>query len=221
MSDDAKTEYTPALGRHELTTHYDPIIAVMTRERRWRSRLLSALSIEPGQTIVDIGSGTGTMAIQIKRAEPSTRVFAIDPDPKAMEIARLKARQASVDITFINSMSSNVVETIGLGTVDKVVSSLVLHQCSLEAKQGILTAAWLLLRTTGRLLIADYGLQRSLLMDLLFRQVRSLDGYENTQANRDGKIPDMMVSANFDNVEELWSIPTPTGSISLYSGRKT
>jgi len=220
MTDDTPPTFTPALGRSDLTSQYDKVIAVMTRERRWRARLLSALCPQPAETIVDIGAGTGSMAILIKQAVPDARVVAIDPDPEVLAIAKAKAKSAEVEVEFINSMSTSTVDILGPGTSDKVISSLVLHQCSPEAKGSILANAFQLLRQGGRLLIADYGLQRTLLMDLLFRQVRALDGYENTRPNKGGEIPAMIAAAGFAQVEELNVTPTPTGSISLYSAWK-
>ena len=57
-------------------------------------------------------------------------------------------------------------------------------------------------------------------MRLLFRQVQHLDGMEGTQPNADGIVPVLMEEIGFDNVRENRVIATPTGSISLYSGRR-
>lgn len=212
--------FTPALGRHALTDRYDAVIAVMTRERRWRARLLDALAPAAGETIVDLGAGTGTTAIEIARAAPGCAMIAVDPDPAVLELAASKAAQAGVAVRFVIALAEDLPADLTPGMADKVVSSLVLHQCSAAAKAGLLAAAHRLLRPGGRLLIADYGAQRTLLMDLLFRQVRMLDGFETTQANRDGAIPGLIAAAGFARVEELSSLATPTGSIALYSGWK-
>jgi len=47
-----------------------------------------------------------------------------------------------------------------------------------------------------------------------------VDGYEDTKANKDGRLPEIISKAGFQAVEELKMTHTPTGSISLYSGRK-
>jgi hypothetical protein len=39
-----KPDFVPALGRAELTADYDRVIAVMTRERRWRTALLDLIA---------------------------------------------------------------------------------------------------------------------------------------------------------------------------------
>ncbi len=211
-------DFTPALGRHELTGQYDRVIALMTRESRWRSRLLAVIDPKAGETVVDLGAGTGSLAVLVKARAPDCRVIAVDPDPAALEIARAKAAAAGRDIEFVEALGE--AQVLSPEVADTVVSSLVLHQCSTAAKAGLLRNAHRLLRSGGRLWIADYGLQRTALMSLLFRQVRALDGYENTRANKDGEIPAMMADAGFGEVVERSVTATPTGSISIYGGVK-
>lgn len=214
----AQPDFTPALGRPELTGLYDRVLAVAAREHVWRRRLLEELAPQAGEVIVDLGAGTGSTAILIKAAAPGAQVIAVDPDPQVREIALAKAARAGVDFAYVTAMGDHLAAPEA--GVDKVVSSLVLHQCPWKAKIAILRNAFRLLRPGGRLLIADYGRQRELLMDMLFRLVRTLDGYENTRANKDGLIPGLIAAQGFEAVEELSVTRTPTGSISLYSAWK-
>lgn len=212
--------FTPALGKSEFTGDYDDVIAIMVREKRLRSRLLSLLAPNSGETIVDIGSGTGTMAIAIKQCAPGARVVAVDPDPEVRRIAEAKAAAAQVEIEFVTAMGDERIDEVEPGRVDKVVSTLVLHQCPEDMKKAILRSAFRNLRPGGQVFIADYGLQPNLLMKLLFNQVRALDGYENTKPNKDGMIPLFIAECGFVDVEELGVIATPSGSISIHRGTK-
>ena len=96
----------------------------------------------------------------------------------------------------------------------KVLTSLVLHQCPIPVKKSILANAFRLLKPGGMLLIADYGRQRSVFMKLAFNLVRLTDGFDDTRANKDGRLPDFMLNAGFSNVQERSVTLTPTGSIS-------
>src|SRR3546814_15937392 len=69
---------------------------------------------------------------------------------------------------------------------DKIVSSLVFHQCPMEIKQAIAAQMHRLLRQGGQLFIADYGEQRSHQMRMLFRQIQWHDGVEYTETNARG-----------------------------------
>lgn len=57
-------------------------------------------------------------------------------------------------------------------------------------------------------------------MRLCFRQVQVLDGFGNTQPNADGVLPTLLAEAGFVDVAERYCLPTPTGSISIYTGSK-
>src|SRR3546814_14514237 len=91
---DTDRDFVPALGKSGSLDRYDAAIALMTREKRWRSDLLKLVAPQPGDRIVDIGCGTGTLAIALKGGEPESEIFAVDPDPAVLEIARSKDRQS-------------------------------------------------------------------------------------------------------------------------------
>lgn len=211
----SSTDFVPALGRHELTGQYDRVIALMTRERRWRRELLMLAAPAAGETFLDVGCGTGTFAIMLKRHAPQVRVIGVDPDPAVLDIAKAKAQAAGVTVDWRQGFGDTLTDVADRGSLDKLVSSLVLHQCPLPVKRAILCSAREVLRPGGVLLIADYGLQRTGLMRLLFRQVQALDGFDNTQPNADGVLPELMREAGFAEVSEVSVTPTLTGSISI------
>ena len=212
-------EFVPALGRPELTGLYDRAVALLTRERRWRADLLHLVAPLPADTILDVGCGTGSFAILMKRECPGARIIGVDPDPVVLEIARAKAERAGVDVEWFQAMGDEL-EILSSGPADKATSSLVLHQCPLTMKQAIVAAIHAALRPGGALFVADYGEQRGRLMRLLFRQIQRLDGFENTQPNADGALPELFVRAGFECVVERQVLRTPTGSISIYSASK-
>jgi ubiquinone/menaquinone biosynthesis C-methylase UbiE len=212
-------EFVPALGRPELTGLYDRAVALLTRERRWRADLLHLVAPLPADTILDVGCGTGSFAILMKRECPGARIIGVDPDPVVLEIARAKAERAGVDVEWFQAMGDEL-EILSSGPADKATSSLVFHQCPLTMKQAIVAAIHAALRPGGALFVADYGEQRGRLMRLLFRQIQRLDGFENTQPNADGALPELFVRAGFECVVERQVLRTPTGSISIYSASK-
>ena len=212
--------YVPALGYHFLTPLYDTAIALMTRETTWRKALVKQIAPDQRDVVVDVGCGTGTLAVMLKRASPYTTVYGIDPDTNVLGRAEIKARDNGVLVHFMKGYGAEVAERAASLRVSKVVSSLVLHQVPLAGKREILHNMYAALKPGGEIHIADYGLQRTLLMRVLFRQIQRLDGFEGTQPNADGIVPVLMEEIGFDAVRENRVIATPTGSISLYSGRK-
>ncbi|WP_298161974.1 class I SAM-dependent methyltransferase [Brevundimonas sp.] len=212
--------FTPALGHAALSGFYDPAIALLTRERVWRARLLDQVAPKPGETIIDLGCGTGSFAVSLAQRAPGARIIGVDPDGDILRRAGAKADAAGQDIRFVKGFARDVATILGDGVADKVVSSLVFHQLPMEEKRRGLAAALRALKPGGTLHIADYGRQAGV-MRLLFRIVQSLDGYENTQPNADGVLPRLIAEAGFANVRECETLATLTGSISFYRAERS
>jgi ubiquinone/menaquinone biosynthesis C-methylase UbiE len=202
--------YTPPLGTGD-TADYDRAIRRWTREMRWRDAMIELLAARPGETVIDVGCGTGSFAVMLKAAAPGVRVIGIDPDEEALAIARAKGRAAGADIQWERGFARD----IGSRSADAVTSSLMFHQVPMAEKRAGLAAMHAALRPGGRLVIADYGRQQGL-MRLLFRlTIQRLDGVTDTQPNADGMLPQLVRAAGFDNVRESARIHTITGTIAL------
>jgi len=103
-------------------TRWGPLPAAYVHQFEHGKQLLAALDIRPGQEVLDIGTGTGRLAIYVAGLiGPSGRVVGIDPLPTRIEIARSKARgnfdarlgraedlsefsDASFDVVYLNSV---------------------------------------------------------------------------------------------------------------------
>jgi ubiquinone/menaquinone biosynthesis C-methylase UbiE len=206
--------FTPALGRFAATRFFDPVVA-LTRERLWRALAVMYAAPRPDDVIVDVGCGTGSLALLVSRVEPRAQIIGVDPDSDVLAVARQKAA-GSTSVQWRVGMGDALVDSVGADSADTVVSSLVLHQCPLPMKRAVLASMFAVLRSGGRLVIADYGWQRSSLMRLAFRIVQLADGKEDTQPNADGILPELLSEAGFRDVRETEVVPTVTGSISVY-----
>jgi ubiquinone/menaquinone biosynthesis C-methylase UbiE len=207
--------FTPALGHAWLSGLYDPAIALLTRERVWRKRLLDQVAPTPGETIIDLGCGTGSFALAMARRAPGAQIAGLDPDADILARAAAKAAEAGQTVRLVQGFARDVATLLGEGGADKLVSSLVFHQLPMAEKRLGLAASLRALKPGGTLHIADYGRQRGV-MRTLFRLVQALDGYENTQPNADGILPTLIAEAGFIDVRELEVVPTLTGAIAFY-----
>ncbi|MEZ5959038.1 MAG: class I SAM-dependent methyltransferase [Hyphomonadaceae bacterium] len=156
----------------------------------------------------------------VKARGAAAHITGIDPDRQVLDRARAKTQQAAIDIEFVQGFARDAA-VIAKDGATKAVSSLVFHQVPLDEKRDGLAAMYASLAVGGELHVADYGLQRTPLMRALFKQVQQLDGFENTTPNARGVLLELIREVGFVDVEERQVIPTPTGSISLYFGRKS
>lgn len=209
----AMRAYTPALGHRALTPLYDAVIALATRENVWRDHLVDAIALKAGERLLDVGCGTGSLLAALAKGTPGASFVGLDPDADVLTRAK---RRVAAGVSFEHGfLDTDFV--VAHAPFDVVASSLVLHQTPLETKRRILRHMREALRPGGRLCIADYGLQASGLMRILFRAtVQALDGVEDTQPNADGVIPALMSEAGFVDIDQIASVPTATGAISVW-----
>src|SRR5215217_5998203 len=92
--------YIPALGLSWLLPLYDPLQRWILREPILKGRLVEEALIAPGHTVLDLGCGTGTLAVLIKKRHPQTYMVGLDIDPGVLEQAARKARGAGVQLDF-------------------------------------------------------------------------------------------------------------------------
>ena len=206
--------YVPALGYRWLTRFYDPVLAWLLKEEKFKALLVEQAAPRPRQRVLDLGCGTGTLTLMLKRACPEAAVVGLDGDPETLTVAREKAKAAGVDIELREGMAFD--PPFPEGTFDRVVSSLLFHHLMRENKKRTLAAVRRLLRPGGELHVADWGEAKSPLMRFAFLGVQLLDGFETTADNVAGRLVPMIEEAGFVGVAETHHEPTLFGTLSLY-----
>ena len=82
------SRYIPALSFKWLTPLYDPLLKWVMREESFKRRLIQQANIHPKMKVLDLGCGTGTLTLMLKRAHPEAEVTGLDGDPQVLDIAR-------------------------------------------------------------------------------------------------------------------------------------
>jgi ubiquinone/menaquinone biosynthesis C-methylase UbiE len=210
----ADDRYVPALGFDWLTRFYDPLIALTLREKALKGRLVEQAGIRPGHHVLDVGCGTGTLAILIKRRHPDARVVGLDGDPKVLAIARRKIAAAGVEVELREGLA-NAEPTFAPASFDRIVTSLVLHHLTPAQKREAVAAMRRWLRPQGELHVLDFGPPQNAVMAGISRAVGWLDGEDRLRENREGKLLAIAREAGFARAEELDRAFTPFGSVSF------
>jgi len=209
------TVYIPAFSLSFLTPFYDFMMKWAARESAFKPKLVKQARIEKGHRVLDIGCGTATLTILIKKIQPEAEVIGLDTDPKILEIAKLKVAKAGLDIVLDYGTAFEL--PYPENSFDRVVSSMVFHHLTSENKVRSLKEVFRVLRPGGEFYVADLGKPQNVLMYLPSLIIRRL---EEASDNVKGLLPEMIRNAGFDHVEETVRYMTMFGTLTLYRARK-
>jgi len=209
--------YVPALGIERLTAFYDPVVAFTTREATFKERLLAQARLLAGQRVLDLGCGTGTLAIAARRAQPCAEVHGVDADPAMLGRARRKATAAAVDVAFTQARAEAL--PFADRTFDAVLSTLFFHHLPAAPKARAIGEVVRVLRPGGAVHVADWGRPTSLALGALALLIRLVDGAEATRENLAGRLPAVLARHGLVDVRTHGTLATAFGSLAFLSAR--
>jgi ubiquinone/menaquinone biosynthesis C-methylase UbiE len=167
-------------GQEAITAQYDrvapwyralsPLFLINPLMRR---KAVAALALRPGDTVLEIGVGSGRNLPYLRRAVgPGGTVIGVDLSPGMLAEARKvvdRSRGAAVELIEADAASVELDRE-----VDAVLFSLSYSAMPAAVRPPALARAWARLRPGGRVVMLDTGLARSRLRPLLAPIVRQL-----------------------------------------------
>ncbi len=216
MNKPEDARYIPALSFRWLTPLYDPLLKWGMREETFKRRLIERAHAQPGQQVLDLGCGTGTLTVMLKQAAPLAHITGIDGDEKVLAIAKAKAGQAQVDISWDHGLAYEL--PYPENSFDLIVSSLVVHHLASTDKVRAFREVRRILRPAGEFHIVDFGRPFSLLTGI---QTTIMKGLEEAADNFNGRILPFLEQAGFEAASEAEPAGTLFGPIWFYQAVKT
>ena len=207
--------YIPAFSNEGITFGCNPLGKWFMRETAINSRLVEQGRIENGQRVLDLGCGTATLSILIKKSQPGADVIGIDRDRKIIEVAELKTRKEGVNIPLFDAVVFDL--PCRDNYFDRVFASMLFHR--LTTKDKILAAEemYRILNPGGELHVADFGRPQNALMACVSRIMRN---FEEVDDNIQGLLPHIVYAADFEHIETTTEFMTIFGTSSLLKAKK-
>jgi len=205
MQSESTRTYLPAAGYHWSLPLYDPIVKLLGGDKA-RRILIDQAALQPGHRVLDIGCGTGTLAVLIKRRHPDVEIIGIDPDPKALARARHKAARAGISIQFDQGFGDEL--PYPQSSFDRVFSSFMFHHLPPEERVTTLGAVHRVLKPGGRLHLLDFERPESGAHGFIARLFHSS---ERMKDNSEGRVLSLMKQAGFRD-------PRKVGERAMFSG---
>ncbi len=154
------------------------------KEDRFRQGLLDLALVQSGNSVLDMGCGTGTLALAAeRRAGPGGRICGIDASPQMIKRARKKASRSGSKAEFRIMPAEKLLYPDG--TFDVVLGTLMLHHLPEDERLACLREAFRVLKKGGRLLAVDFmttGERKTGLHGLFGHHHQSLDPSRTVQS---------------------------------------
>lgn len=209
--DSPRRSFTPALRFNVLTPLYDRVVRYTTRERRFKSMLLEAASIQDTESVLDIGCGTGTLLVTIANRAPAAKLTGLDADPSILAIADQKLSAKRIACELVESRSTDM--PFADASFDHVVSTLFFHHLTAADKQATISEIHRVLRPGGSVHIADWGRPTGIFQRLAFYPVQLLDGFATTDEHVQGKLTTRFDDGGFNDVNDIAHLQTIFGTL--------
>jgi len=161
-----QTSTEPALGSQAPTTSgivlHSPILYDLTvwlaffgKEHRFRNNVLELAHVASGESVLDVGCGTGTLAIAAKRrVGTGGSVSGVDASPEMLARAEKKAKASGMEVLF----KAGVAEKLPFSdaSFDLVLCTVMLHHLPAKPRQRCAMEIRRVLKPEGRVLAVDF-----------------------------------------------------------------
>jgi ubiquinone/menaquinone biosynthesis C-methylase UbiE len=202
--------YVPAMGRDWLLPIYDTFTRLLGVPAA-HGFLVDQAGIGPGQDVLEVGCGTGNLALLVARRYPDARVVGLDPDPRALALAGRKAARRGVSVQLDRGFGDAL--PYPDASFDRVLSAFMFHHLEAEEKRAMLREIRRVLRPGGRLHLLDFGGSHHRPHGFLAKRIHTSP---RIQENLGDRIPTLMREAGLADAQETGHMPTRAGHCAVF-----
>ena len=196
-SEVSEKEFLPAAGHDLFLPLYDPIVRFLGFDRS-RQELISQGNIQPDHHMLDIGCGTGSFVVLLKRQFPAAHVIGLDPDPKALRRSQDKLARAGVAVQLDRGFSDEL--PYEKQSFDRVFSSFMFHHLDGQQRKETLREVLRVLKPGGSFHLLDFTADEHGSHGFLNRFIHT---HAQMKDNTDQRLLQLMSSAGFKNPEKV------------------
>ena len=189
--------YLPAAGRDLFLPLYDLVARAVGADQA-RQSLLDQPQLRSAQRVLDIGCGTGTFAVLLKKRFPKLEVIGLDPDQKALTRAKRKAERAGVSIRFDQGFADEL--QYESGSFDVVFSSFMFHHLEGRDRGKTLCEVRRVLKPAGSFYLLDFEVSEARSGHGLLALFHSS---ERLRDNSESRILTLMRDAGFSESKKI------------------
>jgi SAM-dependent methyltransferase len=130
-------------------------LAFLGKEGAFRDKVLRLARIAESESVLDVGCGTGTLAIAAKRrVGDNGAVYGVDASVEMIARAERKTQKAGVQVLFRNSLAEAL--PFPDAQFDLVLSTVMLHHLPAKARLQCAKEIRRVLKPGGRVLAVDF-----------------------------------------------------------------
>ena len=130
-------------------------LAFFGKEQAFRGKVLDLARLAAGESVLDVGCGTGTLAIAAKRrVGPTGAAHGVDASPEMLVRAEKKSKRAGAEVFFRHALAESL--PFPDGQFDVVLSTVMLHHLPHKARFECVREIRRVLNPAGRVLVVDF-----------------------------------------------------------------
>lgn len=190
-----RRKFLPAAGHDLFLPFYDPVAGLLGFNQAQKN-LIEQAKVQPSHRVLDIGCGTGSFVVLLRRQYAVAQVVGLDPDPKVLRRAQKKAKRAGVLVQLDQGFADALPYTDR--AFDRVFSSFMFHHLEEADREKALREVVRVLKPAGSFHLVDFtGGENG---SALERFVHSSDQMKD---NAPEQVMRLLRRAGFTNTEKL------------------